>query len=195
MRLRALPIATLIALSTSILALSGCGSESGAPTDATTPAVATAPPGRIPPSLSGMYRVKGTTTVIGTGMEREIKGTVILAQEGTRYTATFSLATSFPSETGPIQADIIGKGEGRVDGTSLQGTAETQLVMASVPGIDSAFAFVPRIVGPRIVSTANGERTEDGILLIEIESIPAEGEDYLPTRTTLRGTRVVSGSE
>ncbi len=64
--------------------------------------------------------------------------------------------------------------------------------MASVPGIDSGFAFVPRYVGPRIVSTAKGERQSDGTLLIEIESNPAEGESYLPTRTTLRGTRVVS---
>ena len=139
-----------------------------------------------------MYRVEGITTVEGTGIEREITGTVILAQEGTRYTSTFSLATSFPTETGPIQADVIGKGEGRVDGTSLQGTAETQIVMAAIPGIDSGFAFVPRYVGPRIVSTAKGQRQEDGTLLIEIESNPAEGEDYLPTRTTLRGKLVVS---
>ncbi len=190
MRIRALPKALFVLAG--VLALSGCSSESGAPTDATTPPVEAAPPDRIPPSLSGMYRVEGITTVIGTGMEREITGTVILAQEGSRYTTTFSLETSYPTKEGPIQTDVIGKGEGRVDGTSLQGTAETQLVMASVPGIDSGFAFVPRIVGPRIVSTANGERTEDGILLIEIESNPAEGEDYLPTRTTLRGTRAVS---
>ncbi len=139
-----------------------------------------------------MYRVEGTTTVKGTGMEREIKGTVILAQEGNRYTSTFSLETTFPTEEGPIQADVIGKGEGRVEGTSLQGTAETQIVMASVPGIDSGFAFVPRYVGPRIVSTAMGQLEKDGTLLIEIESNPAEGEDYVPTRTTLRGTLVVS---
>ncbi len=192
MRIRALPIPVLVILSASILALPGCGSERGAPTDATTPPVEATPPDRIPPSLSGMYRVEGTTTVKGTGIEREIKGTVILAQEGNRYTATFSLATTFPTEEGPIQADVIGKGEGRVEGTSLQGTAETQIVMASVPGIDSGFAFVPRYVGPRIVSTAKGHREKDGTLLIEIESNPAEGEDYLPTRTTLRGTRVVS---
>ena len=144
MRIRVLPITGLLVLSASMLALSGCGSESGVPTDATTPPVKASPPDRIPPSLSGMYRVEGVTTVKGTGMEREIKGTVILAQEGDRYTATFSLATTFPTEEGPIQADVIGKGEGRVDGTSLQGTAETQIVMAAVPGIDSAFAFVPR---------------------------------------------------
>ena len=98
MRIRALSM--LVVLSSSILALSGCGS--GAPTDATTPPVAAAPSGRIPASLSGMYRVEGITTVIGTGMEREINGTVILGQQGTRYTSTFSLATSFPTETGPI---------------------------------------------------------------------------------------------
>jgi hypothetical protein len=192
MKFRTLPI-----LVVSLVVLLACGAEREA-TESTapeTPAVETAPPGKIPPSLSGMYEIKGTTTVIGTKMERGISGTVILAQQGSRYTTTFSLETTYPTETGPVEADVIGKGDGRVDGTTLQGTAETQIVMASVPGVDSGFAYIPRYVGPRIVSTTTGEQMKDGTIVIEITSQPAEGEDYLPTRTSLRGRRVARPGE
>ena len=45
-----------------------------------------------------------------------------------------------------MDTDVIGTGDGTVDGRSLRGRAETQLVIASVPGVDTAFAFVPRTV-------------------------------------------------
>jgi hypothetical protein len=63
--------------------------------------------------------------------------------------------------------------------------------MAAVPGVDTKFAFVPRIVGPRLVSTTVGQLAPDGTLKIEIDNEPAEGQDYAPTRTTLRGTRTL----
>ncbi len=143
--------------------------------------------------LAGMYEVKGVTVVKATGDRREIKGTVILAQEGDSYTSTFDLTTVFPFVDATVEADVIGTGEGKIEGRSLRGTARTQIVMSTVPGIDPSFAFVPRTVGPRLVSTNVGRLEEDGSITLEIENVPAEGESYSPTHTTLRGVRVGKG--
>ncbi len=153
------------------------------------PDVATPPPAP-PPSLAGIYQIEGVTVDKRTGAEREISGTIVLAQEAHYYTTTFSLKTTYPSADGTADADVIGSGKGTIDGDKLRGTAETQLVMATVPGVDTQFAFIPRIVGPRIVSTSVGSISDDGTLVIEIENRPAEGETYRPTRTTLKGTRI-----
>ena len=61
--------------------------------------------------------------------------------------------------------------------------------MASVPGVDTGFAFVPRTVSTRIVSKVKGRLLEDGTIALEIENAPAEGEQYRPTRTVLAGRR------
>ena len=71
----------------------------------------------------------------------------------------------------------------------LSGTAETQLVMQTVPGVDTEFAFIPRSVGPRLVSTWSA-RWVNEVLVVELANQPAPGEDYTPTKTTLRGKRV-----
>ena len=141
-----------------------------------------------PLPISGIYDVKGVT--IGGGEERSIKGTVTFRQEDDRYTATFKLATTFPGVSEPVHADVIGTGEGPVSGRFLTGTTKTQLVVSTVPGIDAGFAFIPRIVGARIVSSGTSEVQPNGELSIEMENLPAEGEDYIPTRTTLRGIRI-----
>ena len=85
------------------------------------------------------------------------------------------------------------KGEGSIDGRALTGSASMQLVMATVPSVDPAFAFVPRMVSTRIVSDSNATVAADGTVHIEIENKPAPGEEsYAPTRTTLSGFRVSS---
>ncbi|HZO09723.1 MAG TPA: hypothetical protein VFC77_10095, partial [Myxococcota bacterium] len=67
--------------------------------------------------IPGMYKVEGATVDKASGERRDISGTVILAVEGDEYTATFHLATTFPgSGTDPIAAEVIGKGEGKVEG-------------------------------------------------------------------------------
>lgn len=144
-------------------------------------------------SFAGSYEVKGTTVVKTTGERRDIKGTIVLSQEGDEYKSTFSLKTIFPFVEATVEADVIGTGEGKIQGTTLRGTARTQIVMSTVPGIDPSFAFVPRTVGPRIVSTNVGRLEEDGSITIEIESRPAAGETYVATHTTLRGARVSPG--
>jgi len=163
--------------------LLACGSE---------PDVA-APPPEAPEtiaSLAGTYEVSGFTLERESGNQREISGTIIMAQEGDQYTATFNLTTLFPTPDGALKSDVIGKGEGQVEGRILRGNATTQIVMATVPGIDTQFAFIPRFVGPRIVSTTAARLADDGRLTVEIESQPAEGETYAATRTTVSGMRI-----
>jgi hypothetical protein len=145
-----------------------------------------------PKPISGLYEVSGVTRPLeGLGEERRITGTVILKQDGAFYTATFKLDTTFPGVEDPVQADVIGNGEGTIDRRTLTGTTNTQLVVSTVPGVDTDFAYVPRIVGARLVSTAVTVIQPDGSLVIELENQPAEGEeDYLPTRTRLTGRRV-----
>jgi hypothetical protein len=143
--------------------------------------------------IAGMYEVTGTTVTEATGQRREIAGTVILARDGSRYTATFQLNTTYPGPEAAVPAEVIGKGEGTIEGRTLSGTAATQLVVSTVPGVDPGFAFVPRMVGTRIVSSSTAAIQEDGAMVIEIENRPAPGEDYTPTVTRLRGRRVHAG--
>ena len=139
--------------------------------------------------IAGQYEVSGTTIEAGTGSKREIAGTVILAEDGDEYTATFHLATAFESASGAMPAEVIGNGSGLIEGRELRGTAETQIVVSTVPGIDPAFAFIPRITSTRIVSNSVSSIEADGSVVIHIENKPAAGEDYASSRTVLRGIR------
>ena len=118
---------------------------------------------------------------------------MILAVEGDGYTATFHLTTNFPGTgTDPVAAEVIGKGEGKVEGRTLTGIAHTQVVVASVPGVDPNFAFIPRHVSARLVSDSLTTIAKNGSVTIQTDSRGEEGEDYSPTRTTLRGQRIAS---
>lgn len=143
--------------------------------------------------IPGLYRVEGSTVDKATGERRKIGGTVILAVDGDEYTATFHLETTFPG-TGadPVAAEVIGKGEGKVDGRHLTGVAHTQLVVATVPGVDPSFAFIPRHVSTRLISDSVTTIARNGAVKIQTDSRGEAGEDYSPTRTTLRGSRIAS---
>lgn len=140
--------------------------------------------------ISGRYEVRGVTVAVESGHKREIAGTVILAAEGDTYISTFDLTTTYPGAEEALPAEVIGKGEGSVKGRTLTGTAQTQLVMATVPGVDPGFAFIPRMVSTRIHSSTTATVAADGTVTVQIESNPAAGERYAPTRTTLRGSRI-----
>jgi hypothetical protein len=140
--------------------------------------------------IAGMYNVSGTTTETASGHQRKLSGTIILAEDGPRYTATFNLTTTFPGGEQPLPAEVIGKGEGTIDGRTLTGTSHTQLVVGTVPGVDPGFAFIPRMVSTRIVSTSVTEIGPDGSVEIELSNEPEGDEDYSPTRTVLTGKRV-----
>ncbi len=169
------------------LALVACGAESPPPAD-----VAAA---IDPVPISGLYDVKGITRAVnGPGEGRRISGTVTLREDAGRYTATFKLDTTFPGAEEPVQADVIGSGEGTVDGRTLRGTTKTQLVISTVPGVDTEFAFIPRMVGARIVSTSVTVIEPDGTVVIELENRPEEGDEYVPTKTLLTGHRVADSA-
>jgi hypothetical protein len=153
--------------------------------------LAGAPDSGSPVQLAGLWKVEGATVEKDNEANRRtISGTVVLSQEGNRYTSTFTMKTVLPTPEGAsVDTDVIGKGEGEIQGRILRGTAHTQLVMATVPGVDTGFAFVPRQVSTRIVSSVKGEVKRDGTLALEIESSPEAGEVYRPTRTQLTGRR------
>lgn len=143
-----------------------------------------------PPQVSGHYEVTGVTVETGSGAQRPLQGIIVLTQEGDRYAARFELTTPYGG-SGAAAAEVIGTGEGHVVDRRLEGRVQTQLVLAQVPGVDVGFAFVPREVGPRIVSTSEAEVFPDGTIRIELQNRPAsEEEDYAPTQTTLVGYRV-----
>jgi hypothetical protein len=139
---------------------------------------------------SGTYDVLGTTVDTKSGDTRRIEGHIVLTRKNGHYAAAAELETDFPTQGGAMRTDVIGTGDGRPSGTGLAGTANTQLVIQTVPGVDTDFAFIPRQVGARLVSTWVAHLEADGTLLVELTNHGAKGEAYSPTKTTLRGKRV-----
>ena len=142
--------------------------------------------------LEGTYRVSGTTVDKATGSERGVSGTIVVKTQGDSYTTTFSLNTPLHGSGEPQKAELIGQGDGVVEGRKLSGTAETQLIIALVPGVDAGFGMLPRVATARIVNSSRAEISPDGSVRIEIESNPAPGVEYSPSRTTLRGKRIAA---
>lgn len=172
------------ALGAALVFVSACERAQEAPT----PDVSAAPP-----ALSGVWAVEGVTVETASGKTRQITGTILLNQEGGRYTSSFDLDTAFASDGGPIHANVIGEGEGTVSGRTLHGTSHTQILISGAPNVDTGFAYVPRQVGTRIVSTTKATIADDGTIAVEIESAPEPGESYAPTKTTLKGSYVSTG--
>lgn len=147
-----------------------------------------------PVDLTGTWRLRGNTTVVAGGETRAISGSVILVQDGESYTATFALETLYPTPGGALPAEVIGRGDGTLEGRRLTGTAHTQIVASRVPGLDPSFTMVPPAFTVRIVSETRGHVDDEGHLTLEIRSRGEEGEQgYAPTRTRLHGERVRPG--
>ena len=146
------------------------------------------------PDIQGVYRVEGITTEVASGFSRPLSGLLVVRQEGDRYTTNFDLSSEVPSRgkfaDEPMSIEIVGEGEGRIDGDTLLGSARTQVLRSMVPGVHVSFGMMPRAVGPRIVSTTQGHVGPDNELTIEIETRPDGDADYAPTRTRLVGHRV-----
>jgi hypothetical protein len=153
--------------------------------------VAAAPP-VAPEPLSGLYEVSGTTVDKATGAERKVSGTLIVEVEGEAYTTTFDLATNIVIQGDSRRAELIGKGEGKVADRTLDGTAQTQLIVALVPGVDASFGMLPRHVTARILNSSHAVISPEGAVRIEIDSEAAPGSDYAPTHTQLRGKRIAA---
>jgi hypothetical protein len=177
------PRTWLLAASTSLLL--ACGEAEEAPPVSAAPPVAPAP-------LSGLYQVSGVTVDKATGAERAVAGTVIVDVEGAAYTTTFDLATELQVAGRAQHADLVGKGSGRVDDRTLEGTAETQLIVALVPGVDPGFGMLPRHATAQIVNRSVAVISPDGSVKIEIDSEATPGTSYAPTHTKLRGRRIAA---
>ena len=153
------------------------------------PAGAEQPPTAADP-WSGTYDVSGLTVDERSGDTRRIDGHVVLTRKGDGWAAAAELRTEFPSHGGPVRAAVIGRGDGAAKGDALVGEAQTQRVVQTVPGVDTDFAFIPREVGPRLVSDWTARLSPTVELQVELTNRGEEGEDYSPTRTTLKGRRV-----
>jgi hypothetical protein len=169
------------------------------PARAQGPAAPGAPPavGAAPADdpWSGTYEVTGLTVDQRTGDTRRLDGRIVLTRRGDVWKAAAELETEYPTHGGALRSDVIGTGEGRLEGDRLVGTASTQLVMQTAPGVDTDFAYVPRVVGPRLVSDWSARLAPDGTLLVDLSNRGEAGEEYSPTRTTLKGRRVRMPSE
>ena len=167
----------------------GCqpAAEPAAQESASLEAAATEGAGERP--ITGQYEVTGVTVDQATGGQRPILGRMSIRVEGDRYTSHFELSTRYPGSDA-VPAEVVGTGEGTIEGEWMRGRADTTLVAASVPGVDVGFAFVPRDVSTRIVSKSEARLFDDGTVRIEIENEPATGAEYSPTRTILVGYRV-----
>jgi len=173
----------ITALGAALLVFSAC--ERGSPPPAAEEAATVEP---VP--IEGLYKVAGTTVDTSSGRKRDISGTVVLADHGDSYAASFHLETIWEGRDGMLPADVIGHGSGTIEGRMLRGSAETQLVISTIPGIDPGFAYIPRTTTTRLVSKSVTSIADDGSVLILIENSPAAGEIYAPTRTTLQGNRI-----
>ncbi|MGH0029450.1 MAG: hypothetical protein ACQGVC_06650 [Myxococcota bacterium] len=175
-----MPARNLLGLAAVLLVACGDAPAGDAPVEAAPPTL----------PLTGTYQVSGTTVDKATGAERGVSGVIVVKAEGDRYTSTFSLNTTLHGAGEPQKAELIGQGEGAIEGRTLVGTAETQLIVALVPGVDAGFGMLPRVATARILNRSYASFEDDGKVVIQIQSEPAPGEEYSPTKTTLRGRRV-----
>jgi len=141
--------------------------------------------------VSGRYDVKGYSVPEGSHEKRKISGTVMLAVEEGRYTATYDLMTSYRGTEGLMGAKVIGTGEGRVHGSRLVGNAETQAVVSMVPGLSPQFAYAPRFAVKRVLSDSEARILADGrVEFTIVRAQEEEGRHFASSRIRLKGARV-----
>ncbi len=143
------------------------------------------------PYVGGRYQVHGTIAIEGTGERRAIGGMWIIDQQGDAYRSTYSLVTRVRNEEGAlVRADVIGRGEGRVQPGRFDGTAESQLILATVGGAYGATPYVPRRYGPILRQATRGTIDAEGDLRVELEYEPVPGGPKERSRVVLRGQLV-----
>jgi hypothetical protein len=161
-------------------------------------AVVAEEPGRdalAPGAASGHYHVSGETVDRATGARRVISGSITVHHRGDAYSASFDLRTVLPgAHDPPLEAQVVGTGNGKVAGRTLRGKADTQM-LTGLPGPDSRSVSSPRRLSARIRSRSVAEIAPDGSISIEIENEPARGDAYQPTHTVLKGERIRPDSD
>ena len=143
------------------------------------------------PDIGGRYEVKGETVDQTTNERREISGMITIVQDGATFTSHSEFKTLTPGSD-IVPAKVLGTGEGKIEGTKLSGTGDSQLQSSSVPGLDVDFGMIPhQKVSQRIRSEWTAEIRADGTIKLEADNRGAEGSpDYSPTKTTLTGKRI-----
>jgi len=142
------------------------------------------------PSVAGRWAVAGTTQTLGSTEKRAVEGTIVLDQDGASWESTFDLTTTLPGSDPAVSASVIGTGHGDIEGRRLSGSARTQLVAGTIPGVDHRFPFMPHAVSEEIESRTIATLLDDGTLRIEIENRGHGDTTYVPTRTILTARRL-----
>lgn len=143
-----------------------------------------------PRYIGGRYQVHGTISVKDTGENRAIGGTLILDQRGPEFRTTYQLRTRVRTKDGLVRADVIGRGDGKVEGDKISGTAESQLITATVSGAHGATPYLPRLIGPILRQDASGSVDEHGVIRFELDYTPVEGGPTETSHIVLYGERV-----
>jgi hypothetical protein len=130
------------------------------------------------PDIAGIYEIEGQTTVEGSPDRLAITGKLVIRQKGTDCTTIVEAEMRRVAGTaGPVSALLIGNGDMKLSGRKLGGKAELQSVVSEVPELDVAVSFAPRVAGPILDATAEGEVLRDGSIKLEIRST-LKGEGF-----------------
>jgi hypothetical protein len=128
--------------------------------------------------IAGIYEIQGETTVEGSPDRLAITGKLVVRQKGADCTTVVEAQMRrVAGASGPVSALLIGNGDMKLAGSKLSGKAELQSVVSEVPELDVAVSFAPRVAGPILDATAEGEVLRDGTIKLEIRST-LKGEGF-----------------
>jgi hypothetical protein len=138
--------------------------------------------------IGGSWDVRGTITDEATGDRRYVAGSVIIDQQEDRYRSTFHLAGTLDTPQGRRRAEVVGRGEGKVEGRAISGVVETNVVTARLGGTAGVVPFVPKEWGPRTTNTVKGRLNDDGSVTFELRT-EAQEDGPGATHTVIYGVR------
>ena len=145
------------------------------------------------PDIAGIYELDGSTTVEGSVDQFHITGKLLIRQQGRKCTTSVEgRFQRVAGDQGPAAFAMIGTGDAELTGRRFHGVSLLQTLVSEVPGMDVSAPWIPRKMGPKLETIADGEVLEDGTIVVELRSTQT-GEGFeLPEgrKTVLRATRV-----
>lgn len=132
-------------------------------------------------AISGVYELDGVTVQAAHGRQRPVTGQLELRVDGDRYEVDFHLETTDPSEGSDAPVRVSGSGRGFIVGGVFTGTTEESVSGEGAPAA---------VEGLQVVSTSQARIDADGLLHVELQNWPGEGQRYSPSVTVLEGHRV-----
>jgi hypothetical protein len=138
--------------------------------------------------VGGAWEVRGTITDVGSGDRRHVAGTVVIDQEDDRFRSTFHLIGTLDTPQGRRRAEVVGRGEGKVEGRVITGTVDSNVVTARLGGAGGVVPFVPKEWGPRTHNTVLGRLNDDGSVTFELHT-PQQADGTGATHTVIHGVR------